>query len=84
MFEDSHGNIWFQRADGMGVYVAARDTILNFEYKKNNANSFPSVVSFAEDRKGRVWATGGAGELGYALSKSPEKGLVYKLNDGHT
>ena len=38
------------------------------------------ALSFAEDRKGRVWVSGGDGWLGYALSNQPERGIVQKLN----
>jgi len=79
-FEDRQGNIWFQMANGFGVYIAARDSIINFNYKVNEKNSFPVASSFAEDKKGRVWVNGGDGWLGYAASNNPEKGIIYKLN----
>ena len=30
LFEDSRGNIWFQRPGGFGIYIAAKDSIENF------------------------------------------------------
>jgi len=80
LFEDSHGNIWFQTSGGLGVLIVAKNSIVNFIYAKNEANSFPVALSFAEDRKGRVWVSGGDGWLGYALSNQPERGIVQKLN----
>ena len=77
-FEDSRGNIWFQRFGGFALYVAAKDSILTFLYEKNEKNTFPGVFDFAEDRKGRVWMTGEDGWIGYGLAKDPEKGIVYK------
>ena len=79
-FEDSHGNIWFQRANGLGVYVLAKDSICNFIFSKNEKNSFPAINAFAEDKKGRVWASSGDGWLGYALAGKPQEGIVHKLN----
>lgn len=80
LFEDSRGNIWFQRGNGLGVYLAAHDSIINFIYSVNESNSFPLVNAFAEDNKGRVWISGGDGWLGYGLSAEPAKGIVYKMN----
>jgi ligand-binding sensor domain-containing protein/two-component sensor histidine kinase len=80
LFEDSRGNLWFQRMNGFGIYIAARDSIENFLYTKNEKNSFPDVHAFAEDRKGRIWINSEEGNIGYALSSDPEKGIVYKLN----
>lgn len=79
-FEDSHGNIWFQRANGLGVYSKERDSILNFLYTQNEKNSFPLIFSFAEDRNGKVWISGIDSWLGYALTAQPQNGIVYKLN----
>jgi ligand-binding sensor domain-containing protein len=79
LYEDSKGNIWFQRMYGMGVYVAAGDSLQNFLYTQNDKNSFPGTLDFAEDRKGRVWVIDADGRLGYALSADPSKGIVYKL-----
>ncbi len=78
--EDSHGNIWFSRLNGFGIYVAAKDSIENFLYNINESNSFPYVHSFAEDRHGRIWINDDDGSIGYALSSHPEKGIVYKRN----
>lgn len=80
LFEDSRGNIWFQRHGGIGVYWAAKDSFLRFIYAKNENNSFPTVNSFTEDKKGRVWASSSDGWLGYALAAEPGRGLVHKLN----
>ena len=80
LFEDSRGNIWFQRGNGLGVYLPVKDSIINFLYSENESNSFPLINAFAEDRKGRVWVSGGDGWLGYALSVEPSKGLVFKMN----
>ena len=79
-FEDSHGNIWFQRPGGFGVYVAAKDSIETFLYAKNDRNGIPGVSDFAEDRKGRIWMTGEDGWIGYGLAADPAKGVVYKQN----
>ena len=78
-FEDSRGNIWFQRQNGFGVYVAVKDSIENFLYTQKEANSFPAAQAFAEDKKGRIWINDADGSIGYALSSDPEKGIVYKL-----
>jgi ligand-binding sensor domain-containing protein len=80
LFEDSRGNIWFQRPGGFGVYMPVTDSIESFVYTKNEANSFAAVHSFAEDRKGRIWISGDDGWIGYALNAEPEKGIVYKQN----
>ncbi len=80
LFEDSRGNIWFQRGKGLGVWLAASDSILNFIYAENEKNSFPLANSFAEDRKGRIWVSGGDNWLGYALSSDPSKGVIYKVD----
>lgn len=79
-FEDSQGNMWFQRTSGLGVLMAAKDSVYNFIYTVNEKNSFPVVYSFAEDKKGRIWISSGDGWLGYALSNDPTRGIVYKLN----
>ncbi|MFZ9386388.1 MAG: two-component regulator propeller domain-containing protein [Chitinophagaceae bacterium] len=80
LYEDSRGNIWFQRQGGIGVYWAERDSFLKFTYLRNEKKSFPSVASFAEDRKGRVWANTRDGWIGYALAVDPSAGLILKLN----
>ncbi len=80
LFEDSRGNIWFQRSGGFGVFVAAKDSIESFIYSKNDKNCFPVVLSFAEDRKGKIWISGEDGWIGYALNNDPGKGIVYKQN----
>lgn len=80
LFEDSRGNIWFQRLGGMGVYHAGRDSILSFMYSRNALNSFHTVNAFAEDSKGRVWVNSTDGWVGYAESARPEKGVVHKFN----
>lgn len=79
-YEDSHGNIWFHRNGGIGVYVASRDTIISFLFRKNEKNSFPSSTGFAEDRKGRVWVNSIDGWIGYALAANPAQGVVFKMN----
>ena len=79
-FEDSRGNIWFERTQGICVYMPARDSITSFLYSKNEKNSLPFAVAFAEDKKGRVWVNGGDYWLGYMLSDDPLKGVVYKVN----
>ncbi|HET6724000.1 MAG TPA: histidine kinase [Chitinophagaceae bacterium] len=80
LFEDSKGNIWFQRGTGMGVYLAAKDSILNFIYPDNPVNSMLLITSFAEDRNGKIWVSAGEGSFGYALVNDPYKGIVYKSN----
>lgn len=80
LFEDSKGNIWFQRGSGIGVYIGAKDSILNFEYATNSNKSFPSISSLAEDRNGRIWMSSGNGWLGYALAGDPGKGVVQRIN----
>ena len=80
LFEDSKGNIWFQKTGGFGIYVAAEDSVRKFLYSNNESSSFPVVYSFAEDRNGKVWVSGENGWIGYALSAEPEKGIVYKQN----
>lgn len=78
-FEDSHGNIWFQKPGGFSVYITAKDSIKNFIYTENPGNSFPAPHDFAEDKKGRIWMNDEDGNIGYALSSDPEKGIVHKL-----
>lgn len=80
LFEDSKGNIWFQRGNGIGVYYAAKDSILSFDYAADTTKSFPAIASLAEDRKGRIWISGGNGWLGYTLANDPAKGIVSKIN----
>jgi ligand-binding sensor domain-containing protein/two-component sensor histidine kinase len=80
LFEDSRGNIWFQRGRGIGVYLASSDSILNFIYDMDTSKSFPDIKAFAEDKKGRIWISGTDGWLGYASSKEPAKGIIVKLN----
>jgi ligand-binding sensor domain-containing protein/two-component sensor histidine kinase len=80
MYEDSRGNIWFQRQGGIGVYIAAREKIVSFFYSKNENNSLPNAYGFAEDKKGRVWASAIDGWVGYANVNEPEKGIVHKMN----
>jgi ligand-binding sensor domain-containing protein len=79
LYQDSKHNVWFQTSDGIGVYDASKSTIFNFNYSKNQNNSFPSALSFAEDNKGRVWVNSDS-RIGYLLSDNPEKGVVYKIN----
>src|SRR5215204_165802 len=43
LFEDSKHNIWFQTSTGVGVVVAAKDSMLNFNYSMNETNSFPAA-----------------------------------------
>lgn len=78
-FEDSRGNIWFQKQGILSVYLRAKDSIQDFIYSKNSSNTFPVAFDFAEDRKGRVWIDDDDGNLGYALSSQPEKGIVHKM-----
>jgi ligand-binding sensor domain-containing protein len=79
-FEDSRGNVWFQRSNGLGVYVTEKDSILNFIYAKNEKNSFPTAHSFAEDKTGRIWIASADGWMGYSLANDPARGVVYKFN----
>ncbi len=79
LYEDSKGNIWFERIGGYAVYVAAADSVVSFMYEQDPKKGFPSAHSFAEDRKGRVWISGGDGLLGYALASDPARGAVYKM-----
>lgn len=78
LFEDSRGNIWFSRYNGMGVYLAAKDSIVNLIYSHNRATSFPYVNAFAEDKTGRVWINNAEGWIGFARVTAPEKGIVSK------
>jgi ligand-binding sensor domain-containing protein len=80
LYEDSRGNIWFQRQGGFGVYYAAKDKIVSFFYTGNEAKSLPIANSFAEDRNGKVWVSSADGWIGYANAADPEKGIVYKTN----
>jgi ligand-binding sensor domain-containing protein/two-component sensor histidine kinase len=80
LFEDSRGNIWFERSGGFSVYVKAEDSIRNFIFTINEKNSFPVAHSFTEDKNGRIWVSSSDGWLGYALSGEPGKGIVYKTN----
>jgi len=79
-FEDSRGNIWFQRSNGLGVYLAEKDSILNFIYSKKEKNSFPTANSFAEDKAGRIWIISADGWMGYSLANDPMSGVVHKFN----
>src|SRR5436190_1060710 len=80
LYEDSRGNIWFQRQGGFGVYYAAKDKIVSFFYTGNEVKSLPIANSFAEDRNGKVWVSSADGWIGYANAADPEKGIVYKIN----
>jgi sensor histidine kinase YesM/ligand-binding sensor domain-containing protein len=80
LYEDSRGNVWFQRQGGMGVYIKAEDRMVNFYYLKNEANCFATVNGFAEDRNGRVWASSMDGWIGYANANDPAKGIIQKIN----
>jgi ligand-binding sensor domain-containing protein/two-component sensor histidine kinase len=80
LYDDSRGNIWFQRIGGYGVYLADRDSLVSFVYDRDSTNSFPTVQGFAEDKKGRVWLIGDDGKIGYALSSEPARGVIYKMN----
>lgn len=80
LYEDSKGNIWFQRQGGMGVFIAAQEKIVSFFYTKNEANSLPNATGFAEDKKGRVWVSSADVWIGYANVNEPEKGIVNKIN----
>jgi ligand-binding sensor domain-containing protein len=79
LYQDSKHNIWFQTSDGIGVYDVSKSRIFNFNYSKNQNNSFPSALSFSEDNKGRVWVNSDSW-LGYLLSGDPQKGVVFKIN----
>ncbi|MEM7382605.1 MAG: hypothetical protein AAF361_15650, partial [Bacteroidota bacterium] len=50
LMEDNQGNIWFRRVGGMGGYLAAKDTLINFLYDNDEKNNFRVVNSIAEDR----------------------------------
>lgn len=82
LFEDSKGNIWFKRAAGAGVYLAEKDSVLNFLYANNTANSMLLINAFAEDRNGKVWVSGSDGWIGYGLVNDPYKGIVNKFDLG--
>lgn len=78
-FLDSHDNIWFEKTNGYGVYVASKDSIVNFVYSPNK-DKIAIAYSFAEDKKGRVWIFGGENRLGYAMSNDPAKGIVADMD----
>lgn len=80
LFQDSKGNIWFQRAAGAGVYLAEKDSVLNFIYANNAANSMLVINAFAEDRNGKIWVSSTDGWIGYGLVNDPHKGIVSKFN----
>ena len=80
LYEDHHGNIWFQRQGGFGVYYAVKDKIVNFFYTGNEARSLPIANAFAEDRNGKLWIASADGWLGYINTAELEKGIVQKIN----
>ena len=78
--EDSKKNIWFDRNGGIGVYLAEKDTVLNFLNHIQSENSFPFVHSIVEDKNGKVWFSSSHNNLGWADVQEPEKGIVRKFN----
>lgn len=80
LFEDSNNNIWINRNQGISVFIADRDTIVNHLSAINKDNTFYNSKGFAEDRYGKVWIAGMHGYVGYAESFNPEKGIVRKIN----
>ena len=46
LFEDSKGNIWFQKTGGFGIYVAAKDSIKTFLYTNNEQQLFSCGLFF--------------------------------------
>jgi hypothetical protein len=80
LFEDSRGQIWIRREDGMSVWLPEKDTVYNFLYSRNPENTFFDVGGFAEDRHGRVWVNSKDGWIGYAEAARPAAGIVKKLD----
>lgn len=79
-YEDSHHNIWISRTDGFSLYLASKDSIINFIYSKTPGNSFPVITDFKEDKNGKIWVAGPDGWYGYIMVTNPEKGIVKKFN----
>lgn len=80
LFEDSNNNIWIKREKGFSLYLPDRDTIYNFLGPLDETSAFPSVIGFAEDRKGRIWMTSTQGMIGFVEMTHPEKGIVKKMD----
>lgn len=80
LFLDSRGQIWIRREGGHSVYLPDRDTILNFIYAQNQDRALFEAKGFAEDRLGRIWMCSSDSWIGYADSKRPESGILYKVS----
>ena len=78
--EDSRGQKWIRREGGYSVYLPQQDTLFNFVYTLDTNRSFPAVYSLAEDRYGRMWMAGVDGNVAYAETAHPERGIVKKFN----
>ncbi len=81
LFRDSRGNLWIRAASGYSLYLADKDTILNFPCTVNGqpmANSFVDVRGFSEDREGRIWIAGADEGIGVANPAEIEKGIARK------
>ena len=80
LFEDSQQNIWLKRDKGFSIYLAEKDTIINFLHPKHKGNPFTSIDFFAEDNQGRVWISGPKGFVGMADIQNPEKGIIRQFD----
>jgi ligand-binding sensor domain-containing protein len=79
-YKDSRNNIWFARKDGYSVHLYEQDTMLNFLYEINPANSFPVINGFAEDKQNRLWITSADAFYGYIDLNDPAKGITQKFD----
>jgi len=80
LMEDSRGNIWFKREQGIGVYLTGQDSFIQVNYSLQPDRCFPHINNLVEDKKGRVWMNSTDGIIGYAEVAHPEKWVVWRMD----
>jgi ligand-binding sensor domain-containing protein len=77
VYKDSRGQIWFRTAFEYSVYLPKEDRFYHWNsYGRDSTRNFPVIISFQEDRQGRMWMAGELFGLGMASVDDVEAGVI--------
>ena len=78
-FQDSKGNVWFQKERGHLVFNRKLHELNVFHHKKDTTTTFSSARNFCECPNGEIWIAGIGEGIGLVSAASPEKGIINKI-----
>lgn len=80
LYEDTHGNIWFRRSGGIGLYLRASDEFRFFGFEANPDKSVRLLLDFEQTDGNSLWVAGYDNELGIIDTRQPLNGIQKKIN----